>query len=274
MHKNQRTRACRRGFSFLELQVAFVLFGIALAGLVPLVVMQSRQLKKIEDRFNHQTTYYVTPSANLWARKLGAAAGIATEDPGALVETGSIFEAHVNFQRLADPAPGTFGGDDYVADAGSVFADRGNGYSYGWDVDITVYAGNRDSPQSADERYDTLNIMQQGASEFTWELAVPDGTYSVRLVAGDAWYFSGDYRINVEDVLIISAQPSGGKRWREGTATVTVTDGRLTVSNAPGAGDNRICFIDVYPGYQVRILSLDRSPVSEEVSANVEVLNR
>src|SRR3972149_1390366 len=39
--------APRRGFSLLELQVAFVLFGIALAGLGPLVVMQSRQLQRL-----------------------------------------------------------------------------------------------------------------------------------------------------------------------------------------------------------------------------------
>jgi hypothetical protein len=71
----------RAGYSFLELQVAFVLLGIALAGLGPLVVMQSRQLKMLEARFDHQTTYYLAPSANAWARKLGADASIQTEAP-------------------------------------------------------------------------------------------------------------------------------------------------------------------------------------------------
>jgi type II secretory pathway pseudopilin PulG len=72
----------RTGFSLLELEVAFVLLGIALAGLGPLVVMQSRQLKRLESRFRDQTTYYLAPSENRWARKLGASALIQTEDPG------------------------------------------------------------------------------------------------------------------------------------------------------------------------------------------------
>jgi len=76
-------RAGRRpGFSFLELQVAFVLFAIALAGVCPLVVMQSRQLTKLEDRLSPQSTYYVVPSSDAWARKLGAAASVTTVDPG------------------------------------------------------------------------------------------------------------------------------------------------------------------------------------------------
>lgn len=75
----------RRGFSFLELQVAFLLLGIALAGLGPLVVMQSKQLRALEERFNDQDTYYLVPSPDAWARKLGAAATIQTEDPGTSV---------------------------------------------------------------------------------------------------------------------------------------------------------------------------------------------
>ena len=71
----------RAGFSFLELQVAFVVFGIALAGLGPLVVMQLRQCERLEDRFNTKTTYYLDPSLDQWARKLGATALVKTQDP-------------------------------------------------------------------------------------------------------------------------------------------------------------------------------------------------
>jgi hypothetical protein len=70
----------RRGSTLLELQVAFIVFGIALTGIGPLVVMHSRQLKKLESRFQPQTTYYVVPAANVWARKLGSAATISTSD--------------------------------------------------------------------------------------------------------------------------------------------------------------------------------------------------
>jgi hypothetical protein len=71
----------RAGFSFLELQVAFVVFGIALAGLGPLVVMQLRQCEQLEDRFNTKTTYYLNPSLDEWARKLGATALVQTQNP-------------------------------------------------------------------------------------------------------------------------------------------------------------------------------------------------
>lgn len=64
----------------LEVQVALVVFGIALTGLGPLVVMHSRQLRKLEARFSPGATYYAVPTTDLWARKLGAAASIATYD--------------------------------------------------------------------------------------------------------------------------------------------------------------------------------------------------
>jgi hypothetical protein len=62
----------------LELQIALVLFGIALTGLGPLAVMHSRQLRKLEGRISPQVTYYLIPPTDPWARKLGAAASIAT----------------------------------------------------------------------------------------------------------------------------------------------------------------------------------------------------
>jgi hypothetical protein len=80
--KRMRRRATRDGFSFLELEVSLVLLGIALAGLVPLGVMQSKQIKNLESRLDHRSTYYLAPSSNVWARKLGAGATIETEQPG------------------------------------------------------------------------------------------------------------------------------------------------------------------------------------------------
>jgi hypothetical protein len=41
-------RSRRAGSTFLELQVALVVFSIAIAGLCPLVVMQSRLIRKLE----------------------------------------------------------------------------------------------------------------------------------------------------------------------------------------------------------------------------------
>jgi prepilin-type N-terminal cleavage/methylation domain-containing protein len=81
--------ARRRGFTILELEVAMVLFGVALTGVCPLMVMYSKQLKNMQGRFNPQTAYYLVPSSDAWTRKLGAAASVVTQDPGAPPPPGS-----------------------------------------------------------------------------------------------------------------------------------------------------------------------------------------
>jgi prepilin-type N-terminal cleavage/methylation domain-containing protein len=77
--ETQAGMGSRAGFSLLELQVALIIFGIALTGLCPLVVMQSRQLQCLQNRLKPETTYYLVPSSHPWARKLGAGASLATQ---------------------------------------------------------------------------------------------------------------------------------------------------------------------------------------------------
>lgn len=36
-----------------------------------------------------------------------------------------------------------------------------------------------------------------------------------------------------------------GVRWFEGTGTVTVTDGRLSLGNGPTAVNNKVCYVDI-----------------------------
>ena len=79
--KHLRRGTPRFGLTYLEVQVAFLLLGVGLSGLVPLAVMQSKHLERIEDRFDHQTTYYLDPSDSAWARKLGVPASVVTTPP-------------------------------------------------------------------------------------------------------------------------------------------------------------------------------------------------
>src|SRR5204863_347444 len=66
---------------------------------------------------------------------------------------------------------------------------------------------------------------------------------------GDPTVTSGAvYKINAENVAIVSGTPTAQNPWVEGTANVTVTDGRLTLTNAAGAVDNRIAFVDITDG--------------------------
>ena len=72
-----------------------------------------------------------------------------------------------------------------------------------------------------------------------WELAVPNGTYRVRVVSGDPSHIDSVFRTNVEGVLTINGTPTSATRWFDNTVTVTVTDGRLTITNATGRRTTR-----------------------------------
>ena len=144
---------------------------------------------------------------------------------------------NVNFQPGTAVVPA-----GYLADPGAVFGDRGNGFNYGWDADAT--AGVRDRGKLADQRYDTINHTQNYGTR-KWEIDVPNGTYNVHIAAGDANYFDSVYKFNVESTLVVNGTPTTTARFVEGTKTVTVTDGRLTISNAVGAVNNKIAFVDI-----------------------------
>jgi hypothetical protein len=147
----------------------------------------------------------------------------------------------INFQPTGATVPA-----GYLRDDGALFGARGNGYSYGWNVANTSFTRDRNSSRSLDQRYDTLNHMQKSGGA-SWEIALPNGTYQVFLVAGDADRYDSIFRLNVEGILTVAGTPNSTTRWVSGTQTVTVTDGRLTVSNGTGADNNKICFIDITP---------------------------
>jgi hypothetical protein len=134
----------------------------------------------------------------------------------------------------------------YLADTGAVFGDRGNGLSYGWNADNSSTARDRNSPRSPDQRYDTLEQMQKPINPHAvWEIAVPNGTYRVRIVAGDASFIDSVYKISVEGLLAINGTPTAHHHWFDHTVIVNVTDGRLTIRNAPGARNNKIDFVEI-----------------------------
>src|SRR5439155_23184335 len=151
----------------------------------------------------------------------------------------AAFELHVNFQPAGAALPA-----GYLADTGAVFATRGNGFSYGWDQSASAAARDRNSAGSPDQRYDTL-IHTQLYGTRTWEAAVPNGQYTVHLVAGDPSYFGSVIKFNAEGMLVAGGNQTSATPFIDGTATVNVADGRLTVSNASGASNNKICFIDI-----------------------------
>ncbi|MCA1573867.1 MAG: PQQ-dependent sugar dehydrogenase, partial [Acidobacteria bacterium] len=51
--------------------------------------------------------------------------------------------------------------------------------------------------------------------------------------------------VAAEGVLTVDGTPTSTTPWVEGTQIVTVSDGKLTVNNALGASNNKLCFIDI-----------------------------
>jgi hypothetical protein len=149
------------------------------------------------------------------------------------------FSKKINFQPSTAAVPA-----GYIRDAGSIYALR-NGVRYGWNKINTSTAVDRNSGLSPDQRYDTLLSILEPPGANVWEIAVPNGLYTVKVVAGDAADFASTYKIDVEGVLTVDGVPSSGSRWVESTQTVPVTDGRITITNGAGAVNNKICFVDI-----------------------------
>lgn len=144
------------------------------------------------------------------------------------------FGASIDFGPAAAPAA-----DGYEADGGAVFGDRGNGLAYGWDADVS--ADMRQRNRLDESRYDTFAHFSKNGDR-TWEIAVPDGTYEVRLVLGDAEHTDQLNRLDVEGVIAEDAEQDN---FDAATLTVDVTDGRITIRPAEGAANAKICLVKI-----------------------------
>ena len=147
----------------------------------------------------------------------------------------------VNFQPANVQLPAQFA--DYKIDSGEPFGDRGNGFSYGWDIAVNE-TRERNNSSSQDKRYDTLNHMQKTTGRY-WEIAVPNGAYELFIVCGDPSNADSTNTLDVEGILV--PDPDGQDNFDEYTVKeVVVTDGRLTIRPGTGASNAKICFVDIY----------------------------
>src|SRR5439155_16265252 len=129
-----------------------------------------------------------------------------------------------NFQTATTVTP-----TGYLPDTGSAFGDRANGFSYGWwnspdngtTAVPTTDPSTRERNVNPDKRLDTIvQLHKVGESPAVgmvwWEINVPNGTYQVHLVAGDA--SNADEYLSFEAE---SAKNAGGVP-QVGTGTVLI----------------------------------------------------
>jgi MYXO-CTERM domain-containing protein len=146
----------------------------------------------------------------------------------------------INFQIATTATPA-----GYQPDIGLVYGDRGNGYTYGWLEDNQVNHRERMPTVFTDLRYNTLAHLQKTVPDARWEIAVPNGTYYVHVVTTDPPNVDSDFRLNVEGQLAILGVPDVDTFF-DNTVVVTVSDGKLTVSNGVDAINDKINFIEIY----------------------------
>jgi Tol biopolymer transport system component len=146
------------------------------------------------------------------------------------------FATKINFQPAsAAPVAG------YMIDGGAPYGAR-NGLSYGWNSACE----SRERNVVGDQRIDTLVLMQASANpNARWEIAVPSGTYTVHVACGDPSYFDGSFALQVEGTLTVTGRASSATPIHEGTVTVQVVDGRLTLTNGSGSYNTKICYIEI-----------------------------
>jgi hypothetical protein len=169
-----------------------------------------------------------------------------------LVFSRPLFSSRISFvPSAATPPP------SYSADRGDVFGARSGGLVYGWNEDNrrnirdrtdAKYKKDKNPPiKTADRRYDFMAYMdnERMTNRVHWEIAVPPSTYRVKVVAGDAYKYDSIFGLTAEGKMVVEGIPDTNKRWIEGTAVVTVSDGRLTIDNAPSSTNNKLCFIEI-----------------------------
>ncbi|MDB5297374.1 MAG: polymorphic rane protein, partial [Phycisphaerales bacterium] len=153
------------------------------------------------------------------------------------------FTALVNFQPAAAVSPLPAG---YLTDGGKVYGARLNGLTYGWNL-ANNSGTDRNLPNSPDQRYDTFTYLKVAGAGTVWELAVPAaGNYSVKMVAGDPNGVVSTQKVTAENTLVVNGNTNATTRWVTGTATVPVTDGKLTIkATADASAGAKINFIEV-----------------------------
>ncbi|MFI5493657.1 Ig-like domain-containing protein [Actinoplanes sp. NPDC051859] len=162
------------------------------------------------------------------------------------------FALKVNFSDAATTPPA-----GYVRDSGEAYAAaRGFGWvRAGTSTPVSLVGNGRNRNPGAgqsDVRLATLMHMQLPAGSpgvttpGSWEAAVPAGAYTVTVAVGDAGTaVDSAHWLSIEDQNAVAAfVPTASVRHATVTRTVTVADGKLTLS-AAGGSNTKLTYVDI-----------------------------
>jgi GH25 family lysozyme M1 (1,4-beta-N-acetylmuramidase) len=178
----------------------------------------------------------------------------ATLEANFVISEPAAFQVAVNFGPYESPVPSgyiNFGDQPF----GDVF-----GYSMGW-IDSGVVLTTSTSTLAPDDRYRTSVLPNDWSNrDRTFEVAVPNGDYRVRIVAGSPTAKGYTQEFSAEGVEIVNTVNHTGSEFVSGTGIVTVTDGRLSVSSS--AASSRLVFLDIIDASRASELPKAPSQVS------------
>ena len=165
---------------------------------------------------------YTAPTTGSGTATLKATVGSVTTTATVTVPAG--FSLWVDFTTASATVDA-----GYERDAGAVYGNRGNGYTYGWNVSHADAAFDRN--KSANQVVDTSVGVKTGGK---WEVAVANGTYTVLVGVGDSSVATTN-TVRVEGTTALSAVKLAANAFSTKTVTVTVTDGKLTIDAGSAA---------------------------------------
>ncbi|HEY9175292.1 MAG TPA: immunoglobulin domain-containing protein [Verrucomicrobiae bacterium] len=185
------------------------------------------------------TNYYRLVATNAGGSSVYSAV-VSASTPAWALNVNFANNTNGNVSTMAPTPPG------YYQDIGLPYAARGNGQSYGWDIDNTANSRYRQAANSPDLRYDTFNHLQKQSPSAVWEMAIPNGLYLAHIVCGDATATDSTFQWDIEGWISGTKVPNNPNYWQEFYLTTKVEDGKLTLTSGPSAGNNKIAFLDLY----------------------------
>lgn len=217
--------------------------------------------RRIGKTVEHRTTLYLLSGARTVVEMDGSAVPTQSDISGETTDGtlanmalspagGGILPGagitRVNFQPATTIHPA-----GYLVDTGKVFGVRTNGRSYGWSNDSTANAVTRHGAVPL-TTFDTfVQAQPDGGSDAEWRMSLPNGTYPVILVCGDALSRDQTNDLTISGQDVTDKTPATTEIGYEAgnfdgyAVQATVTDGVLAITPRASAIRAKLCFIEI-----------------------------